>query len=192
MKKILLGIIGLLLVVCVNVKAIELPEVTDHEKVTVYVFRGSGCSHCYEALTYFNLLGDTYNDYFEVQTYEIWENNNNQMLIQDLIELKNLNAEKFGVPYILVGDTYDWEGFAQAYGENIVESALKEYQNPDYKDVVKELLKNNPNAKATSLHDACVEEGIIVETNPADTYIVLGVFAVLLAGVAALVIFSRK
>lgn len=192
MKKILLGIIGVLLLACVNVKAIELPEVTDHEKVTIYVFRGSGCSHCYEALTYLNSLGDTYNDYFEVVTYEIWNDSNNQMLIQDMIDYKNLNAEKFGVPYILVGDTYDWEGFASAYSEDIVVSALKEYQNPKYKDVVKELLKNNPNAHAMSLHDACVEEGIVVEKNPADTYIVLGVFVLLIGGLGALIIFSKN
>lgn len=51
MKKFIVLFIGVItLLFATNVKAskIELPEKTDHEKVKVYLFRGAGCSHCYD------------------------------------------------------------------------------------------------------------------------------------------------
>lgn len=56
MKKVVLSIlVALCLLIMPNAKAadIELPTLTDHEKVTVYLFRSSGCSHCQDFIEYF-------------------------------------------------------------------------------------------------------------------------------------------
>ena len=81
MKKFIVLFIGVItLLFATNVKAskIELPKKTDHEKVKVYLFRGAGCSHCYDFLTYFADKYETYDDYFEIVTYESWNNSTNQ------------------------------------------------------------------------------------------------------------------
>ena len=59
MKKyivLLISIVGVLFMSNVKAEKIELPEKTDHEIVKVYLFRGAGCSHCYDFLTYFHLM----------------------------------------------------------------------------------------------------------------------------------------
>ena len=67
MKKLLIALLCIFSLNVTNVLAdeIELPEVTDHEKVVIYIFRGQGCSHCFDALTYFNDEASKYSDYFE-------------------------------------------------------------------------------------------------------------------------------
>ena len=85
MKKVISSLVVILmsLFMITNVKAIEKPKVTDHEKVTIYIFRGHGCSACRNAINYFSSLGNEYDDYFEVVTYETWENSNNKQLADD-------------------------------------------------------------------------------------------------------------
>ena len=84
-----------------NASAIEKPEVTDHEKIKVYIFRGSGCSHCHDALTFLYGLDGEYDDYFTVVSYEVWGNENNATLAQDVAA--KLGDKFGGVPYIVVG-----------------------------------------------------------------------------------------
>lgn len=192
MKKFLICLVSLIAFSILNVSADELPEVTDHEKVTIYVFRGNNCGYCRNALTYFNSLGDTYADYFEVQTYEVWENQYNNEL---LIEVAEKMGDKVnGVPYIIIGNSYSENGFAETLGAEMIEAALKEYQSESYTDLVAEIAKNHGNAEEKSLYDACVEEEIIVEERDTsmDTIIILGIFALVIGGGAALVVFSRK
>ena len=192
MKKVF-GLITILLSCFVlNVKAVDLPKVTDHEKVTIYIFRGHGCSHCYEALEYFHDNIDTYADYFEVKAYEVWNNNDNSTLMNDVAD--KLGDEVGGVPYIVVGDNYSVNGFSKSLATEIIDAALKEYENKDYTDIVKQLAKGNDSLKKESLETACKEEGIIVD--PKDTardgIIICIIFVVVLGGGAGLIALARK
>lgn len=189
MKKLLVSLICLLTFGIVNVNAIELPEVTDHEKVTIYIFRGTGCGYCKQALTYFNDNIATYSDYIEVKTYEVWQNQYNNELMLDVAE--KMGDELKGVPYIVIGNSYSENGFASSLAEAMVEAALNEYQNPEYVDLVAETSKDHGKAEISSLREACIEEEIIVEKSD-NTLLVLGIFAVVLGGGIALVAFSRK
>lgn len=192
MKKFLIGIIAFLTFGILNVNAVELPEVTDHEKVTIYIFRGNGCGFCKKSLVYFNENIDKYSDYIEVKTYEVWENQYNNELMLEVAE--KMGDELDGVPYIVIGNTYSENGFLESLGEEMIEAALKEYQSDSYVDLVSQVAKNHGNAEESSLYESCVEEGIIVEEKDSsnDTLIVLAIFAVIIGGGAALVIFSRK
>ena len=191
MKKFLVSLICLLTLSAMNVKGVELPEVTDHEKVTIYIFRGNGCGFCKKALTYFNEVKNEYADYFEVKTYEVWENQYNNELMNDVADKLGDTLE--GVPYIVVGQT-SVNGFNDELSEKIVNAALTEYQNESYVDVVKQTGENHTNTEIQSLKDACLEEEIIVEKRDTsyDTLIVLGIFAVIIGGGVALVALSRK
>ena len=131
MKKFIVLFIGVItLLFATNVKAskIELPEKTDHEKVKVYLFRGEGCSHCYDFLTYFADKYETYDDYFEIVTYESWNNSTNQNLMFAVKKIVG-EEENGAVPFIVVGDDYHLLGFGDDSGEEIINAALEAYQD---------------------------------------------------------------
>ena len=107
-----------------NAKAIEKPKVTDHEKI--YIFRGSGCPHCYDALNFLYGLDGEYDDYINVVTFEVWENQNNAKLAKAVAA--KLNDEFGGVPYIVVGDK-TFAGFGSSTGTELIETALDAYQS---------------------------------------------------------------
>lgn len=194
MKKFLLGLIGVLTLFTVNVKAITLPEVTDHEKVTLYIFRGSGCSHCHEALTYLGENAYKYKDYMDIKVLEVWQNAENSNLYNVIADLKSIPEKDRGVPLILVGSSYNTAGFAGSMANEMMEAVLNEYQNPEYTDIVNPEIAKNPNVSVQTLEEACAEEGIRVRTSGGqyDGLIVLGIFAVVLGGLCYLVALSRR
>lgn len=202
MKKYLLLIVAVLgLLIMPNVKAEELPEVTDHEKVKVYLFRGEGCSHCYDFLTYFIDTYKDYEDYFEIVVYESWKNSANQELMLAVKEKVGEDVDT-AVPFIVVGSNYEVTGFNDEIGEKIIATALKEYQSDKYSDLVAKVAKSekvNPNAE--SIKEAALSEGVAVSDTDTEEEkdkgisdgVVIGiVFGVLILGFGGLVVLSRK
>lgn len=196
MKKLLIimGLIGVF--ISTNVKAIEKPTVTEHEKVTIYIFRGDGCQHCQHALKYFNELKGEYNDYFNVIAYETWKNPANETLFTAVKE--ELDISEKGVPFILIGDNYHLVGFDDIYADEIIEAALKNYESAEYVDIVQKVItKKSGDYKKETLKEACEAENIVylgtdAKTNNSDVYIILGIFAVIIGGVGYLIITSNK
>ena len=180
-----------------SASAIEKPKVTDHEKINVYIFRGSGCSHCYDALTYLYGLDGEYDDYFKVVTYEVWGNQNNSALAKAVAT--KLGDEFGGVPYIVIGNK-SFAGFGSSTGTEIIETALEAYKNKKYKDVVASVIKSgNYDVVSQALSEAAYEEGItevvppkVEEEKKDDTWVVLAVFVVIIGGFGALIYSSRK
>lgn len=199
MKKFLLSIAIVASLLLTNVKAIELPEVTEHEKVTIYIFRGHGCSHCYDALTYFYENASKYSEYLEVKSYEVWNDSTNRYLMLDVAEY--FGDEASGVPYIVIGDSYSTAGFGSKTGDELIEKALEEYKNKKYKDIVAKTAKNGE-YNSESLAQACEQEGIPSEANVStetkstggkyDGLIIAGILVVVLGGTAALILSNRK
>lgn len=202
MKKfivLLVTVFGVLFMSNVKAQNIELPEKTDHEKVTVYLFRGAGCSHCYDFLEYFAKNYAGYEDYFEIVAYESWNNTTNQKL---MLNVKKLVGEKenTSVPFIVIGDNYHLLGFGADSGEEIIKTALEEYQNNSYTDIVTKSIKDNKiEPTAETLKKAAESEGIAIkedktnkDTGLSDTVVVAIVFGVIILGFAGLVVLSRK
>lgn len=202
MKKYLLlivALIGMFLVPSVKAE-IDLPEVTDHEKVKVYLFRGEGCSHCYDFLSYFADVYQDYEDYFEIVVYESWKDSYNQALMLAVKEEVGEEADG-GVPFIVVGDSYHLVGFGDNSGEEIIEKALEEYQNDDYTDLVQKVIETKDieasDLGEETLVEAATSEGVVIKNNKSNDGIsdgvVIGiVFGVLIVGFAGLVVLSRK
>lgn len=153
MKKFFLIICFMLFTFTINVKAYTLPEKTNHEKVTIHIFRGTGCSHCYDAMKYFTSHKDLY-DYIDFKVYEV-SNKNNKKLLEDFLQSTGMEYE--GVPHIVIGSSYNAAGFANYIANDIVNVALSEYQNKDYKDVIGKMSKNYE-VSAQSLQEAWKEE----------------------------------
>ena len=188
MKKFFLSLVCLICLITGNVKAVELPAKSNHEKVTIYIFRGHGCSHCYEALEYFYDNKEQYADYFEIKAYEVWENADNNKLMEAVKEYRKDDGK--GVPYIVIGENYSVNGFGESLIEEIMSTAVFEYQNEDYKDIVKEVVKDHSKAKVENLEEACKAEGIIGGKYDA---LIIGIILIVVIGSgAAFVYFSKK
>ena len=46
-------------------------------KVNVYLFRGSSCGHCFDAVKFFASIAKDYQDKFNLISYEVWGNKDN-------------------------------------------------------------------------------------------------------------------
>ena len=196
MKKVILGIflaLGILLIPNIKVAADELPTITDHEKVKVYFFRGDGCGHCYDYLTYFSKNYNKYKDYFEFVIFESWKESGNTELLYDVKEYFGEEADS-SVPFTAIGSDYSRVGYNS---DEIIEAALEAYQDESYEDYIGKMIEEGDyEVKAETLEEACAAEGITVrkESDSAisDGAIVAIIFGILIVGFGALVVFSRK
>ncbi len=126
MKKLLLTLImGLFVILPLTVKADE--EV----KANVYLFHGDGCPHCEEAIAYFNSISDEYS--FNLIAYEVWYNENNSAIMQQIAT--KLNVDASGVPFIVIGKQA-FSGYAESYNEDIIAAIEAEVKSNNKNDVV--------------------------------------------------------
>jgi len=106
------------------------------EKANIYLFRGSGCSHCYEFLTYLEAITEEYGKYFNVISFEVWDkvnHPNNQKLLERVA--KKLGDDAGGVPYIVIGK-HSWAGYSESLNEEIYQAIQEEYENKNKNDIV--------------------------------------------------------
>ena len=201
MKKVFLGLlVALSLALMPNVKAAEddLPVITDHEKVTIYLFRSKTCGHCHDFLEYFAENYYKYQDYFEIVTYEV-SNADNYELMTTVKE--RMGEEVDGsVPYIVIGNNFDQLGFGTD-GTDIIEEALNAYEDESYVDYVNQIIEEeNLDPAETSLEEAASEIGASVvglngedpDAGLSDGAIVAIIFGILILGFGGLVLYSRK
>ena len=139
-------------------------------KVNVYLFRGSSCGHCFDAVEFFAGIAKDYQDKFNLVSYEVWGNKDNSELMEQVA--KKLGDDVGGVPYIIVGKK-SWNGYTDSYGEEIKTEIDKQINKDkaDRYDVMKEF-KNKDN----SSNDVVALLLIIIVT----------------AGIVTGVIFTRK
>jgi glutaredoxin len=136
------------------------------EKINVYIFRGEGCPHCEEAITWFTdtLSKDKeYSEYYNLVQYEVWYDEDNNKLMSSVA--KELGTQASGVPFIVVGEKY-FSGFSASESPKALKEAIKEaYNNADYKDVV-ELVKNGDKKedKKTNYIPIIIVAGVAIVT----------------------------
>lgn len=124
------------------VKQLEEADLSNYEeskkKVNVYFFRGSTCSHCFEATVFFANIAKEYGQYFNLKAYEVWSNNDNASLMEKVG--KKLGDDVSGVPYIVIGKK-SWTGYASSYDDAIKSEIKSQYDknSSDRDDVVKNL-----------------------------------------------------
>ena len=109
--------------------------ISTKDKINVYLFRGEGCPHCAEAEAWFDELDkdEGYSSYYNIVKYEVWNDQNNAALMQEVA--KSLDTEANGVPFIVIGKKY-FSGYASSMNDEI-KSAIKEaYESSEYTDVV--------------------------------------------------------
>lgn len=121
-----------------TLKEADLSEYKESDdKVNVYIFRGSTCSHCLDAVAHFASIAKDEGKYFNVKTYEVWSNSDNNDLMNDAANEIG-DSEVSGVPYIVIGKKA-WSGYAASYDDEIMKEIKSEYNKDKSKryDVIK-------------------------------------------------------
>lgn len=180
-----------------TVNAKELPKV-DHDPINVYIFRGDSCGYCHSALEFLEKSDEKYGDYYNVIGFEVSTGDNSS--------LWEKVGEHFGdeigpIPYIVIGDAYHATGFdEETIGKKLIEVILEQYQNDKYVDVVgkyideaeeKKQIEFSQNKEFSVVTDA-VTSSSDSEDKSSDVFIIVGIFVVLIGGIAGLVVASRK
>ena len=122
-----------------QLKSYDLSGYTENnKKVNVYMFRGSSCSHCFEAIEHFASIYGESGKYFNLVTYEVWNNADNNSLMEDVAG--ELGEEASGVPFIVIGDK-SWSGYASSYDDEMMSKIKSEFKKSTEKrtDIVKEV-----------------------------------------------------
>lgn len=102
-------------------------------KVNVYLFRGEGCPHCEEMLEFFDSIEEEFGQYYTMNTYEVWYNQDNADLMEEVAE--KLGVSVTGVPFLVIGDQ-TWNGYASSYDAEIEAKILSEYNSDSRYDVM--------------------------------------------------------
>ncbi len=139
-------------------------------KVNVYMFRGEGCGFCAKALAWFEEIEPTESQYYNLVTYEVWNDETNQKLMNRVASY--MGDDVSGVPYIIIGKK-TYQGFDDKYKEEMLDKIHEEYNKnaEDRFDVMKDIE-----------NDKDKDKGNIT------TYIICGVVLLLIV----FVIFSRR
>lgn len=146
MKKIFIGIAFLLSVFTFNVMA--------KQKVDVYIFYKEGCPYCELAFDYLDELKTTDGDKFDIVAFEVY-NSSWEIIDQSkydlMMEVGNyFNNDVSGVPFIVIGDKYNTNGFdEEVIANEIKETIDKEYNNDNYVDIV-DKFKNGESSEITT------------------------------------------
>lgn len=108
-------------------------EALAKENIKVYFFHGNGCPHCKDESKFLEKLKSKYSD-IEIKKYEVWENKDNQKLMETVKE--KMNVLDNGVPFTVIGSTY-LIGYVDFYNEKIERIVNFYLDNSDkYSDIV--------------------------------------------------------
>lgn len=117
----------------------DLSKYKENDKqVTIYLFRGHGCGYCKKFLTFLNSIVDEYGDYFKLESYEVWNDDNNYDLMNQVASF--LGTSVSGVPFIVIGDT-TFAGYAERYDDSIKSTIKSLYDSKEKYDVFEEMTK---------------------------------------------------
>ena len=105
------------------------------EKLNIYFFYGKGCSHCEELISFLNSLPSEYNDYYDLYTLEVWYNDKNNELMNNLVQTLDKTVE--GIPCLIIGDQVFF-GYSTRMDEKLKKAIKEEYKERKQFDVYKE------------------------------------------------------
>ena len=189
MKKLLLILTMFLIIPFAKVEAKE---------VDVTLFYGDGCPHCAKEEDYLKVLKSQLGKNVNIQTYEVWDNEENNQLLTKV--RTTLNDKGEGVPLTVIGGKV-FDGFNDEIGKEIKKTILDNLKqnNINVVELVKDgkavptstTLDNNPtihftllgntNVKKTSAATITMTEGIGDAINLGSLWIVLFLAGIMLA-----------
>ena len=103
------------------------------KQVTIYMFRGTGCTYCRSFLEFLNDISEDYGKYFKLESYEVWSDSKNAELLEGVSSF--LGQEAGGIPYIIIGDQV-FGGYSEEYDDVIKATIKEEYNRSNKYDVL--------------------------------------------------------
>lgn len=165
------------------------------EAANVYLFKGKTCGYCAKALEFFEDLQEdkNYKDKFNLVQYEIWYNEGNAKLANDVAD--ELGDELDGVPYIVIGEK-TFSGYTSGYDDDIKKAIDNYYEEENRKDVVAQMLSKNTyedlEAQGSSGNTGSASTNVKDESKNTDTIIAIGIILVAVVGFGYIIYLSRK
>ena len=154
-------------------------EEAKKEPVIVYIFRGEGCPHCEEALTWFQSeeVQEKYGDYFELETYEVWNDEKNASLMDEVASY--MGEEASGVPFMVIGE-HSYGGFDSSDTQTLIDYIMEEYEkDPEDRTQIVPTVQ-----KSIGYNDKAAEKNYDI--------IVWIVAIVIIVGIVVIIIKARK
>ena len=108
------------------------------KQVTIYMFRGTGCTYCRSFLNFLNDISEDYGKYFKLVSYEVWRDTKNGELLEELSSF--LGQDAGGVPYIIIGE-HVFGGYSKEYDDTIKAVIKEEYNKSEKYDALEEYEK---------------------------------------------------
>ena len=157
------------------------------DNITVYLFRGTTCHYCEEALEYLDANRDIIPDNVQIATYEVYDNEENATLMDTVADILEVDkTDNYGTPFFVVGTEYI-KGYGTGTWEELFETAEDYANNEEYEDVVASTIEEeNLDVEMVTFED------LYAEPSPVVTIIVYSVFGLIILGFVAMIIFSRK
>ena len=100
----------------------------NNDQITIYLFRGNGCSFCRAFLSFMNSITNEYGKYFKLVSFEVWYDEQNWNLMQQISYYLDKELAG-GVPYVIIGDKV-FPGYANVYDEDIKKAIKTLYDTP--------------------------------------------------------------
>ena len=162
-------------------------KVNAEDTIRVYLFRGSTCSHCEDALEYINNHREEIPENVEIVTYEVWDNDQNAELMDTVADTLEVDkTDNYGTPLFVVGSEYI-KGYGTGTWEELFDIVSDYKENGGYEDVV---------AATSREYGLDIEEELLDdlyrEPSPIATIIVYCVFGVIVLGFIVMIFFSRR
>lgn len=103
---------------------LDLDNITKEKgKVNIYLFWGKGCPHCEKELKMFKNLKNEYQKYYNLYTFEVWNNKENANLLNIFTDA--MGDKKGGIPYTVIGEK-SFRGFQESTTESIKNAIIDE------------------------------------------------------------------
>ena len=147
------------------------------DKVNVYIFRGKSCWHCLDEISWLATQVKEYGKYFNIHTYEVWGNKDNNKLMSTVA--KTLGETASGVPFTVIGKA-TYSGFSEKTGEEMLKQIKTQYESKDRYDI-----KNDIN-----LEDGTVTKADDKKSSSAVMIILIGI--VVVAGIAIVIYIGKS
>lgn len=98
----------------------------DENKVNIYFFWGDGCPRCEAQFEFLNSIQTEYGDYFNLHTFEVWHNEENEKLLEQFAN--KMGSELAGVPYTIIGKK-TFTGFNETYEKKFLDAIKTQYKD---------------------------------------------------------------
>ena len=142
----------------------------EENKINLYLFHGAECPHCEEEREWLDKIKDDYKDYLNVYYFEVWRNEDNNSLMNEI--KKEFDVTREGVPLTIIGSEY-YVGYSKTTG-SLMKNKIKEYaQLENNPNEVKIPIIGNVNIKSVSIPLVALILGFIDGFNPCAMWILL-------------------